>query len=188
VLGRTLAEAGQEQHRAIGDRSLGLQFVDEFLELAAGGRSLFDGRQSVEDEKARRPRLNFAAQQVQHCREPFPLENTKGADVIEPVRNDRFFEKAELPDMQQHPRMILGQQRHIERTAALGDMMEADLVAEDGLPRTGRALDDENAAAQKAAAQNRIQSRDPGRYALKHWRARLVSLHLADHMAKKGAI
>jgi hypothetical protein len=42
-------------------------------------------------------------------------------------------------------------------------MMEADLVAEDGLPGPGRALDDKDAAAQKAAAQNRVESRHSGR-------------------------
>jgi hypothetical protein len=35
VLGRALGYAGQKQHRAIRDRSLSLQFVDEFLELTA---------------------------------------------------------------------------------------------------------------------------------------------------------
>ena len=70
-------------------------------------------------------------------REALLLKHTKGADVIEAVRDDRFFEKPELPDMQQHPRMILGQQRHIERTTTRGDMVEADLVAEDGLSGPG---------------------------------------------------
>lgn len=46
--------------------------------------------------------------------------------------------------MQQQPRMILGQQCHIEGTPALFDMMEADLIAEDGLPRPGRALNDKD--------------------------------------------
>src|SRR5271155_2279534 len=158
VLGRALADAGQQQHCAIRYCSLGLQFMDEFLELSAGGCGFFDGRQSVEDEAARAARLNFAAQQVQKRWEAFLFEHTKGADVVEAVRDDCFFEKAELPDMKQHPRMVLGQQCHIERTATLGDMVEADLVAEGGLPCPGRTLNYKD-----AAAQHRVQSRHSGR-------------------------
>ena len=111
--------------------------MDEFLEFSARGGAFFDRRQSVEDEDARSAHLHFAAQQMQDRREALLLKHTKGADVIEAVRDDRFFEKPELPDMQQHPRMILGQQRHIERTTTRGDMVEADLVAEDGLSGPG---------------------------------------------------
>ena len=93
------------------------------------------------------------------------------------------FEKAELPDMQQHPRMVLSRQCHIERTATLGDMVEADLVAEDGLTCAGRALNDKNAAAQKAAAQNRVQSRHSGRYALEDWPVGFFSRHVWRHPA-----
>jgi hypothetical protein len=137
VLGGALAYAGQEQHRAIRYCSLSLQLMDEFLELSAGGRGLFDGRQSVEDEEARSTRLDFTAQQAEDRPEAFLFEHTKGADVIEAIRDDFFFEKAELPDMKQHPRMVLGQQCYIERTATLGGMVEADLVAEDCLPCPG---------------------------------------------------
>ena len=85
--------------------------------------------------------------------------------------------------MQQHPRVILGQQCHIERTATLGDMMEADLVAEDGLPCPGRALNDKDAAAQKAAAQNRVQSRHSGRDAFERRPAGFVSRHVLRYPA-----
>ena len=163
VLGRGRQLTGQEEHRAIRDSGLGLQFVDELFEGADRSGGFFDDRKPVEDHEAGIVRLDFAAQQVQHSREAVLLEHTKGADVIEAVGDDRFFEKAELPDMQQHPRMILGQQGDIERAAAVGDMMEADLVAEDRLAGSGRALDDKEPAAQKAAAQNRIQPRHSGR-------------------------
>ena len=85
--------------------------------------------------------------------------------------------------MQQHPRMILGQQCHRERTATCGDMMEAHLVPKDRLPCTGRALDNDDAAAQKAAAQNRVQSRHPGRYALEDWPVGFFSRHVWRHPA-----
>jgi len=91
--------------------------------------------------------------------------------------------KTELPDMQQHPRMVLSQECHIERTATLGGMMEADLVAENGLPRARRALNDKDAAAKKAAAQNRVQSRHPRRYALEDWPVGFFSRHVWRHPA-----
>jgi hypothetical protein len=37
-------------------------------------------------------------------RKPFLFEHAKSADIMQAVRNDRFIEKAELPDMQQPSR------------------------------------------------------------------------------------
>ena len=65
--------------------------MDELLEL-------------VEDEENGRAHLNLTAQQVHKCRKPFLFEHAKSADIIQAVRDDRFVEKAELPDMQQPSR------------------------------------------------------------------------------------
>jgi len=143
VLGRNRLRTGQEEHCAIRDRGLRLKLVDELLELAGGSCRVLDGGQTVNYQDAGIVRLDFATQQIQHTCEPVPLQNAECADVIETVGDDSFFEKAKLPDMQQHSRMVLGQQGHVKGAAAVRDVAEADLVAEDRLPGPGRALDNE---------------------------------------------
>jgi hypothetical protein len=86
--------------------------------------------------------------------------------------------------VQQHPGVILRQQGHVESTAARGDMIEADLVAEDGFSRTGRTLNDKDAAPQKAAPQNRIQPWNSGRDVFECRRGYSVSRHLLRQQAE----
>ena len=64
--------------------------------------------------------------------------------------------------MLHHPGVALGQKGDKKRAAAIGDMVKANLVAEDRLALPGRALQDEQPAAKKAAAQNCVQARGAG--------------------------
>jgi hypothetical protein len=47
--------------------------------------------------------------------------------------------------------MRLGQQRHVDCAATCRDVIEADLVAQDGFSRAGPARDEVNASASKPA-------------------------------------
>jgi hypothetical protein len=64
--------------------------------------------------------------------------------------NSGLFKEPKLPDVQQHSGVVLCQQGQINGAAAFGDVIEADLIAENGLSRAGRALHYEDAAAQQA--------------------------------------
>src|SRR5690349_12975983 len=70
--------------------------------------------------------------------------------------------------------MRLGQQRDIERPAARGGVVVADLVGERGLARPGRPLEDVDAAPREAAVQYPVEPRDPARHPLDR-------LHFAAH-------
>ena len=62
--------------------------------------------------------------------------------------------------MLEHPRMRFGEQGNVERGSLLPYMIEADLIRQDGLSRSRRALDDVHATLEQAAWQNFIEFAD----------------------------
>jgi hypothetical protein len=80
--------------------------------------------------------------------------------------------------MQQHARVVLGEQGRIQRSAPGADMPEADLVGEDCFAGSGRSLDDEEAAANEAPADDCIQPRDTTWHPLQDRAHCLISGHL----------
>ena len=66
--------------------------------------------------------------------------------------------------MLHHPGVVFGQQCNIQRLAAAGDVIEADLVAEGGLASARRALDDIQASLEKAAPQDGVEAANAARH------------------------
>jgi hypothetical protein len=65
--------------------------------------------------------------------------------------------------------MRFGQQRHVDGTAAVGDMAVAQLVGEDGLAAAGVALDDVDARAEESAAEQDVEAGDAARRSKAKW-------------------
>jgi len=155
--------AGEQEHGAIAETRLGLQFVDELLQLEFAPRLLMHRDQAIEHKDAGIAGPNLAANHVEQSAQPVVLQRLEGADIGHPVRDRIFIEELHPPHMPDHAGVALREQRNIQRVAALGRLREANLVAKNGFSGAGRALDDVDAAVENAPTEYRIQTRNAGR-------------------------
>ena len=68
--------------------------------------------------------------------------------------------------MPEHARMRFREQGDVDGPAALGCVVEAGLVREDGFPRTRGTLDDVDPSLEQAAVKNEIEARNTGPMAI----------------------
>jgi hypothetical protein len=97
----------------------------------------------------------------QHGHEPLEaggLELVEGADVGQLVRERLDVEERQRRQVLDHARVRFGQQCHVHRRPALGDVAVADLVGQDRLAAARQALDDVDAGAEQAAAQDLVET------------------------------
>ena len=135
-----------------------LQFVDELAELAIGGAGFLDRDQTVEHQDGSLVGTHLPTQQIHHAFEAVLFEHSEGADVVNEFGNHAPIVKAHVLQMLEHARMILGQQRHEQRSLSLASVMETDLVGENGLTCARRAAHDVHGAFEKAALEDLVQS------------------------------
>ncbi len=148
-----------------------MQLVDELPELAGRLGRLLGGDEAVQHQDGRLAGLHLAAEQVEQAAQPILLQVAERAEIEDRVGDRSLVEEAQVADMQQHPRMSLRQQRDVEGSSARRGMVEAELVAEDRLARSGIALDDVDATLEEAAIEDRVEPGDAGRQQV--WRGEL---------------
>src|SRR5579885_2403441 len=155
---RQAARAGQKKHSTIAEPGQRLKLVDELLvfELARG--AVLDRDEAIQHQDRRPARLHLAPDQRHETGQPFSLEDVEAADEVERPRHEFRPVEAHIAEMRDHAGVVFGQKADVERPSAAGHMAEGGLIAEDRLPGAGRALDDIDAAAQKAAVEDFVQS------------------------------
>ena len=139
-----------------------LELMEEFLELPVRRRALVCGHQAVDDGQPCRLLGDDAADERQQAGQSLGLERAESADVVDEFRNLRFVEKCHSPQMAEHPRMRFREQGDVDGPAALGCMMEAGLVREDGFPRARGTLNDVDPRLEQAAIKNEIEAGNTG--------------------------
>ena len=146
VLGRNRQtfRGGQQEHRAVMQGGLGLQLLDELLELGVRCGAVLGRYQSIQNHYLRVPRRNLASEQSHKPREPFGLQNAETADVGDQLGQLRPVEEPHRAEVQEHPGVALAQQRDVKRPATRGGVMEANLIAKGRLTRPRQALQDMN--------------------------------------------
>ena len=159
--------ARRDQHAGGGDEvQKRMQLLEEALE---GQRQLGRCLRAWPARRGRRSEALVVAhgllEQVQQRAQAALLQRRSTAEVDQGIADGRRVEEAERLEVDQHAGMQLGQQRDIDDAATGGDVVEGELVDQDGLAGAGRAGDEVEAAAQQAAAQHGIEAGHPGREA-----------------------
>ena len=160
---RSLQSAGQQEHRTAGKPGLSLQFVDEFLRFEKRSRFFMHRDQAVENKNGGVAPADFAAHQIEQAAQAIILQGLERTDIRHPIGHRGLVEERHPPHMTDHPGVAFRQQRHVQRVVTLGGLREANLVAEDGLAGSGRALNKVDPALENTAAQYRIETRNARR-------------------------
>ena len=164
----------RQEHRAVGGERNLLQVVDEFLEGQLRLRRRPRRDEAVDHQHGAAPPLDLPPGKVGERLQPALAHVAKGAEIGQLVRDKRLVEKRHPPQVLHHARVVLGEERHIQGASALSpNVVEADLVAEDGLARPRRTLDDVDAAPHEPAAQDRVEAGHATRHPLQHRRGNL---------------
>lgn len=128
--------------------------------------ALGDGDQAVEDEQGGVALPQGVVQHLEERREAALLQGAGTAEVDQGVAHHPLVVEGERAEVAEHAAVGLGQQGDVDRPPARRDVGEGELVAEDRLAGAGVALDQIQAAAQQAAAQDDVEPGDPGRDAV----------------------
>ena len=139
-----------------------LKFVEEFLEFPVRRGSFVCGHQAIDDGQSRGLLRDDATDEGQQPSQALGFERAESTDVIDGFWNHRLVEKGHSAQMPKHPRMRFCEQRNVNGPAALGRVMEARLVREDGLPRARRPLHDVDTGLEQAALQDEIETGNTG--------------------------
>ena len=131
---------GQEHDGAPRQIRKHLEFMEEFLELPVRRGGLVCGHQTIDDGQSCGLLRDDAADERQQAGQSLGFERAESTDVIDGFRNLRLVEECHSAQMPEHARMRFREQGDVDGSAALGGVVEAGLVREDGLPRARGAL------------------------------------------------
>ena len=151
---------GQQNDDASREIREHLQFVEKLLEIPVRRRRLLRGHETVDDGQSCRLLCHDATDQRDQAAQSLGFERAEATDVIHGFGNLRFVEEGHPAQMAKHPRMRLGEQRDVDRPAALGRVVEARLVGQDRLARAGRPLDDVDPGLEQAAIEDADRDRE----------------------------
>ena len=134
--------------------------MGEPLDLEAGRGFCLDGRQTVEHEQHRSAGPHFRGEECRQLSQPLLIliEGLVGADIGHAVGNQGLIEEPHRSEMRHHAAMVLAKHGDKESAAALRGMAVDDLARQHGLARPGRSLNQVNPAAQKTAAEDRVEA------------------------------
>jgi hypothetical protein len=116
-----------------------LQLVDELLDVLLPLGELAEALHAVDDEQRRPPLLERVADQVEQAVQAVVAEGLVAADVVDAVGDDVGPEEVQRRQVAEHLGVRLDQQGHVDAAAVRGgDVVEAELVAQDGLAASRR--------------------------------------------------
>ena len=157
---------GQDQQRALRQSRQALKIMDEGPELLVILGCVLGYEQAVEDQEARLVLPHLAVDHPQEAVEPLLHQGGIGAHVVDGTGHGFAVEEAHRAHVVEHAVMRLGQQRQVERLAAVAGQVEAQLIGEHRLAGPGRALQDIGAAGHQPAAKHGVEPVDTGRDAI----------------------
>ena len=131
---------------------------------------LLCGHQAVDDGQSGRLLRHDATDKRQEAGQSLGFERAEPTDVVNGFRNLRFVEECHPAQMPEHPRMRFREQRDVDRAAALGCVVEAGLVRQNGFAGARGTLHDVDPSLEQAAIKNKVETRNTGPMPI--WRRR----------------
>ena len=153
---------GQENDDASRQIRKHLEFVEELLELSVRRGGLLCGHQTIDDGQPGRLLRHDATNERQQAGQSLGFERAEPTDVVDGFGNLRFVEKCHPAQMPEHPRMRFREQGDVDRSAALGCVVEAGLVRQNGFAGTRGPLHDVDPSLEQAAIKNEVETRNTG--------------------------
>ncbi|MNZ58904.1 hypothetical protein D3C78_769220 [compost metagenome] len=161
------SRAGQKQHRAAGKSRMTLQRGDEFLGVQRRFSTRLGCQQAIDDQQRRLVMTDFAAQQLDHLIQPLALQGIESADELDLCTDHAGIEETQGCQVLEQTLMRLAQQGGDQYPSALSDMIERQLIGQNGFSRPRPPLNDIGSADDQTALEQCVKPFDAAGKAFK---------------------